>query len=658
MGNDESSPENPYFPTQIDPFRDPDNSQRSYIQSLPTHFNHPFSPLLDLEDDTKEPGNVYHPPFGGSWSIKLPKSISPICRKGHFCVYSSILKKVFIGYGIESSAQPKFLSDVWKFDVTTRKWERINIKYPNNNISLFKKITQRKNSTATISEKEMKLYVFGGVDENREYVSDFHSIDLQTGELKLIIPATQSNIENADTNLESYSVSSPKARKGAVIQFYNDQIYMWGGLSPEANILNEISVYDIATNTWVTRTFNKTKRIKSTSQTELNASTSFSESPSNNDFCYEGRANLPWQLVDNHIYAYGGSPKKSLVDIELNPPTSPTPNPAFDSVKSVTIKEIECIGSTPPENTFYAGMIFIDSPCNLDLLNKNENDQPKVMNGRHGIIVYLGGRSYSKYTLIYGLDLSRMWWFVLHVAPDGDTVSYADGKVSENGLFMTPRFYNFGLGYDERKREIIACAAHQGLISKHKGNIPHKKRRVTDINDKKKGPDLVNDNELALTSKKSSGKLNNADGDQPVHHLTRRYSGTVINNDNQQTHHMTRRYSGIVINDDVSTQLITSYGNNNTNNNNKFDNNSGNIALGSDFNSSSNYYQSKNKIASGMSSLQSGEKLFVFGISNVLAGLNMKEDLLSMQKLAKKECDEEKKSMNTNDDGEEKIIDF
>lgn len=686
MGSDESLPENPYFPSDIDPYKSGDYGQHSYIQSLPTNFNHPFTPLIDFDDEIKVPKNIYHSAFGGTWSIKLPESISPICRKGHFCVYSKVLKKLYIGYGVEDSHQPKFLNDVWQFDLSTRKWDRINLKYQgnNNDNTILKKITLRKNSTATISENEMKLYIFGGVNEDREYLSDFHSIDLKTGEVSLIIPSTQLNIENYSTPTEIYSSLSPKARKGAIIQYYNGLIYLWSGLAAGADILNEISVYDIKSNTWATKIFVKPKRLKSNSHSELNTANSSTETLPSLDSWVEGRSNIPWQLVDNHIYAFGGSPKKTLIDIEINPSSSLSQIPAFDSVKTILIREIECIGSAPPENTFYAGMVYIDSPFNIkqfqsnetrvldnnktnDLANSNNNvnnnnitgnntvssnsnndtrvtDDSKIIPGRHGLLVYLGGRSYSKYTLIYGLDLSRLWWFVLHVTPDGDTVSYADGKISENGLFMTPRYYNFALGYDEKRREIVACAAHQGLISKTKSHLAHKKRRVTDINDsytKNKVPNYTPDsNQLGQIETDKSSKS------------------------------MTRRFSNVIISDEVNTYLVPNYSDNinkktstttsaNTSNNNS---SHSNLKLNCAFDSSSNYYDGKNDaqlmspVGCGMGALASGEKLFIYQIGNVLAGLNIKEDLLTMQKLSLSTENEQRQ--NPIDDGEEKIIDF
>ena len=49
-----------------------------------------------------------------------------------------------------------------------------------------------------------------------------------------------------------------------------------------------------------------------------------------------------------------------------------------------------------------------------------------------------------------------MWWFVFHIMPDGDTVSVADGTISNLGLFMFPRSHSFAVCYVKERREIIA----------------------------------------------------------------------------------------------------------------------------------------------------------------------------------------------------------
>jgi hypothetical protein len=57
---------------------------------------------------------------------------------------------------------------------------------------------------------------------------------------------------------------------------------------------------------------------------------------------------------------------------------------------------------------------------------------------------------------MYACDVTRMWWFVFHIMPDGETVSLADGSVSQLGLFMLPRIHSCAICYAEEKRQIVA----------------------------------------------------------------------------------------------------------------------------------------------------------------------------------------------------------
>ena len=131
-----------------------------------------------------------------------------------------------------------------------------------------------------------------------------------------------------------------------------------------------------------------------------------------------GRYSIPWCAVNDKIYAYGGSKDSNLLVIDMN---------------EETVSEITCTGAPPPSESHFAGMCVFDNN-----------------------LVYFGGQAHSKWTLVYCLDIRRRWWFVLHVAPDGDTVSMSDGIVSEYGLFMVPRTHHFAIGYSKDARMIIA----------------------------------------------------------------------------------------------------------------------------------------------------------------------------------------------------------
>ena len=48
----------------------------------------------------------------------------------------------------------------------------------------------------------------------------------------------------------------------------------------------------------------------------------------------------------------------------------------------------------------------------------------------------------------------------MHVEPDYETVSLADGMVSEFGLFMVPRIHRFAVGYSKEKRAVVATLGY------------------------------------------------------------------------------------------------------------------------------------------------------------------------------------------------------
>ena len=131
-----------------------------------------------------------------------------------------------------------------------------------------------------------------------------------------------------------------------------------------------------------------------------------------------GRYSIPWYTINEKVYAYGGASSQTLIVIDLT---------------EESVREVTCTGAPPPAEAHGAGMCCFDNN-----------------------IVYFGGQAQSKWSLVYCLDVSRMWWFVLHVAPDNETVSLNDGMVSEFGLFMVPRVHRFAVGYSKKSRTVIA----------------------------------------------------------------------------------------------------------------------------------------------------------------------------------------------------------
>ncbi|OHS98207.1 Kelch motif family protein [Tritrichomonas foetus] len=135
-----------------------------------------------------------------------------------------------------------------------------------------------------------------------------------------------------------------------------------------------------------------------------------------------GRTAVPHAIIGNILYSYGGAKAGGMLMINLD---------TFQMcVKQTT-------GTEPPGNVMASGMVAIDR-----------------------YLFFFGGKANSNWTLMYACDITRLWWFVFHVMPDGETVSIADGSVSEMGLFMLPRIHSFAVSYVRQARKIVAFLGH------------------------------------------------------------------------------------------------------------------------------------------------------------------------------------------------------
>jgi hypothetical protein len=132
-----------------------------------------------------------------------------------------------------------------------------------------------------------------------------------------------------------------------------------------------------------------------------------------------GRTAIPSVVCDNKIVAYGGSNHPGLWVLDM-------------ATESISI--VNATGAPPTPDVMKAGMVKV---------------------GRH--LFFVGGRVKAEpdWTLLYCLNIDRMWWFVFFVAPDGDSVTMSDGLV-RNSCFLLPRIHNFGLAYSHEKRAIVA----------------------------------------------------------------------------------------------------------------------------------------------------------------------------------------------------------
>ncbi|OHT17398.1 Kelch motif family protein [Tritrichomonas foetus] len=130
-----------------------------------------------------------------------------------------------------------------------------------------------------------------------------------------------------------------------------------------------------------------------------------------------GRTMIPLVQVNNFIFSYGGSKMESMIRIDL------------DNEKS---ELLQGRGSPPLADVVGASMIKVDD-C----------------------LFYFGGQNKSNWTLMYAYCIKRNWWFVFFIRPDGETVTYKDGKFNKISLFLIPRLHSFSMTYSPYKREIV-----------------------------------------------------------------------------------------------------------------------------------------------------------------------------------------------------------
>lgn len=135
-----------------------------------------------------------------------------------------------------------------------------------------------------------------------------------------------------------------------------------------------------------------------------------------------GRTGVSSAIIGNTLYCYGGSKSGGMLTLNMD---------------TFEMEVRETIGAEPPSAVMGSGMVAVDK-----------------------YVFFFGGKANSNWTLMYACDVERMWWFVFHIQPDGESVSYTDGTITDMGLFMLPRIHSFGVCYVNETREIIAFLGH------------------------------------------------------------------------------------------------------------------------------------------------------------------------------------------------------
>lgn len=297
-------------------------------------------------------------PFAGIWSVFTPNCVCPIPRAGHFTVHDQENNLMYVGYGLDQEDNP--LNDLWVFNLNDYKWREIHLS--------GQRVSPRVGARAILSGKF--LIVFGGY-ANKQYFADLHSINVETGECRII-----------ETNGEV-----PPPRSTPIVTMHDGKFFIWGGYN--GAYISTLHILHVDSRTW--------EHIPQDIQ---------------------GRTAIPGCLVGDKFYSYGSSKQNGIIRIDLT---------------NNKVELIETTGAEPPSTVMGAGMVKVEN-----------------------LLFFFGGKSSSSWTLVYAFDVTKNWWFVFHVMPDGDSVSVADGTVSELGLFMVPRINAFSLVYNERKRELVA----------------------------------------------------------------------------------------------------------------------------------------------------------------------------------------------------------
>jgi len=137
----------------------------------------------------------------------------------------------------------------------------------------------------------------------------------------------------------------------------------------------------------------------------------------------QGRSAVASAVSVDKMFLFGGSKQGGLVVINFT---------------DKTVTTAMTIGVEPPSAVLGAGMVAVD----------------------HFLFFFGGKSTSSKWSLVYCCDLNKMWWFVFHVRPDGETLTIQDGEVSELGLFRIPRMNGFSIAYEEKRRDLLFFLGH------------------------------------------------------------------------------------------------------------------------------------------------------------------------------------------------------
>lgn len=230
--------------------------------------------------------NIIRTNFYGIWSIYSSNSLDfPCQRTGQFSVYDPAQNLVYVGYGI--SDKNEMLNDLWCLNTLTRAWRRIALHGDT--------ISGRSGARASLIGTH--LLIFGGYSDP-DYFADLHTIDVQTGEVKLV----------------QTSGSAPAPRSTPLVAIYGNKFYVWGGFNGKWP--TELSVLDFTNMRWQ----------------------QYSQG-------LAGRTAVPSVIFGNKMYSYGGTKGGGMLQLD------------FDTNEMETK---QTIGAEPPTGVMGAGMVLVE----------------------------------------------------------------------------------------------------------------------------------------------------------------------------------------------------------------------------------------------------------------------------------------------------------
>ncbi|OHS98757.1 Kelch motif family protein [Tritrichomonas foetus] len=236
-------------------------------------------------------------------------------------------------------------------------------------------------------------------------------------------------------------VSSVTPRSGATAVAVDFKIFVFGGLS-NSQYLSDLHMIDLQAQTI----------------THLNGQSNAT------DHGPPGRIGHSMGYSSGKIAIWGGFNGNFLNDLW----TYDTSNGTWTKVPCDAHGRADAAFATNDGNLYIIGSSKSDvihryniATNQVELLNPVGNPPPYELKGGMLVsvdryLILVGGKLENKrYAMIRAYDTVRNWWFILYVAPDGETTTLYDGMIDSNGIFMVPRIYDGSIVYRNRTREIV-----------------------------------------------------------------------------------------------------------------------------------------------------------------------------------------------------------